>query len=114
MSGHYKKFKISGKIFWSFKKCLPIFATEMQVLDRISLIEQKLECIDALICEVSLHRNQIATKKKPNSPFLKAEKTGFLRTRNDIILSYKSELGTKKTKNRRFDYRTNTTKAKTF
>ena len=77
MSGHYKKFKISGKIFWPFKKCLPIFATEMQVLDRISLIEQKLECIDALICEVSLHRNQIATKKSRILRFLKQKRRGY-------------------------------------
>ena len=76
MSGHYEKFKISGMIFWSFKKCLPIFAAEMQVLDRISLIEQKLEGIDALIWEVSLHRIQIATKKSRIFRFLKKKRRG--------------------------------------
>ena len=89
---------ISGMIFWSCSKCSPTFAAELSALDRISAIEQKLECVDALIREVSLLRNEIATTKKPAFPFLKAAKTAFQRTQNDSTSSYQSSSVTKKPK----------------
>ena len=67
---------ISGMIFWSCSKCSPAFAEELSALDRISALEQKLKCVDALICEVSLLRNEIAKIKKSDFLFRRAAKTG--------------------------------------
>ena len=58
-------------------------------------MKTKLECVDSFFREVSLLRNEIATMKRPDFPFLIAAKTGFLRTRNE---SNESASGIKKRK----------------
>ena len=85
-------------IFWSCSKCSPTFAAELSIPNGIFAVEQKLECVHALIGEVSSLRNEIATIKNLDFSFLKAAKTGFQRTPNDSTSNYQSESGTRKRK----------------
>ena len=47
---------------------------------------------------VSLVRSEIATMKKPDFPFIRAAKTGLMRSRDESTSSYRSASGTKKPK----------------
>ena len=81
---------IRGMIFWSCAGCTPSFTAELSTPDRITAVEQKLDCVDSLIREVTMLQNEIALIKKPEFPFLKAAKSGPSRTRNDSSSSYHS------------------------
>ena len=59
---------------------------------------KKLDCVDSLIREVTMLRNEIALKRKPEFPFLKAAKSGPSRNRNDRSSSHHSATVNKKRK----------------
>ena len=63
---------IKGMIFWSCAGCTPSFNAELSALDRITAVEKKLDCVDFLIREVTMLRNEIALIKKPEFPFSKS------------------------------------------
>ena len=77
-------------IYWSCAGCTPIFTAELSALDRITAVEKKLDCVDSLIRECTVQRNEITLIKKPEFPFLKAAKNGPGRNRNDSSSSYHS------------------------
>ena len=52
-------------IYWSCAGCTPRFTAELSALDRITAVEKKLDCVDSLILEVTMVRNEIALIKKP-------------------------------------------------
>ena len=77
-------------IYWSCAGCTPSFTVELSALDRITAVEKKLDCVDSLIREVTMLRNEIALIKKPEFPFLKAAKSGPGWNRCDSSSSYHS------------------------
>ena len=88
---------LPGMIFWSCKTCLPTFAADISALNRISAME-KIECVDSLIRDVALLRNEVSLLRKPNFPFLNAAKTRFNRNRIDSSSSSQGISGSRKRK----------------
>ena len=86
---------IKGKIYWSFVGYTPSYTAELSASDRITAVEEKLDCVDSLIREVTMLRNEIALIKKPEFSFLKA---AHGRNRNDSSSSYHSATVNKKRK----------------
>ena len=64
-------------IYWSCNGCTPIFTAELSALDRITAVEKKLDCVDSLIREVTVLRNEIALVKKPDFAFSKVDLPGI-------------------------------------
>ena len=93
-------------IYWSCAGCTPIFTAELSALDRITAVEKKLDCVDSLIREVKMLRNEIALIKKPDFPFLKAAKSGPARSRNGRSSSYHSATVNKNRKADEFEFET--------
>ena len=77
-------------IYWSCAGCTPIRTAELSALDRIIAVEKKLDCVDSLIREVKMLRNEILLIKKAEFHFLKAAKSGPDRNRDDSSSSYHS------------------------
>ena len=75
-----------GMIFWSCPSCLPTFATDLSVLDRISALEVKLERKDSLISEIQSLKLEINSPRKPDYRYLRAA----FRNRTDITVSDRS------------------------
>ena len=75
-------------------------------LDRITAVEKKLACVDSLIGEMTMLRNEIALIKKPEFPFIKAAKSGPGRNRNDSSYRYHSATVNKKRKADDFEFET--------
>ena len=69
-------FQVRRMIYWSSAGCTPSFTAELSALERITAVEKKLDCVDSLIREVTMLRNEIALIKKPELTFLKAAKRG--------------------------------------
>ena len=86
--------------------CIPSFRAELSALDRITAVEKKLDCVDSLILDVKMLRNEIALIKKPEFPFLNAAKCGPHRNRNDSSSSYHSPTVNKKRKADDFEFET--------
>ena len=72
------------------------FAAEISALDRISAMEKKIECVNSRIRDVALLRNEVASLRKPDSPFLNADKTEFHRNRIESSSSSQGISGSKK------------------
>ena len=72
------------------------FAAEISALDRISAMEKKIECVNSRIRDVALLRKEVASLRKPDSPFLNADKTGFHRNRIESSSSSQGISGSKK------------------
>ena len=89
---------IKGMIYWSCAVCTLIFFAELSALDRIMTVEKKPDCVDSLISEVTMIRNEIALINKPEFPFLKAAKGGPGRNQNDSSSSYHRATANKKRK----------------
>ena len=77
-------------VYWTCAGCTPIFTAELSALDRNTAVEKKLDCVDSLIRDVTMLRNEITLIKKPEFPFLKAAKSRPGRNRNDRSSSYHS------------------------
>ena len=75
-------------------------------MDRITAVEEKLDCVDSLIREMTMLRNEIALIKKPEFPFFKAAKIGPGRKRNDSSSNYQSVTVNKKRKADEFEFET--------
>ena len=82
----------------------PIFTAELCALHRITAIEKKLDCVDFLVPEVTMLRNQIALIKKPGFSFLKPAKIGPARIRNDSSSTYHSATVNKTRKADEFEF----------
>ena len=65
---------LQGMVFWSCETCSPTFAAVISALDRITAMEKKTECVDSLIRDVALLRNEVVLLRKSNFPFLNAAK----------------------------------------
>ena len=62
----------TGMIFWSRPSCLPIFTIELLALDRISVLEVKLESVDSLISEFQVLKLEIFSLRKYEYTYLRA------------------------------------------
>ena len=79
---------IKRMIYWSRAGCTPSFTAELSALDKITAVEKKLDCVDSLILEVTMLRNEIALMKKPTSFFQKLYKVdpaGIETTAHSVI-----------------------------
>ena len=90
--------KIKGMIYWSCAGCTPSFTAELSALEKITAVDKKLDCVDSLIREVTMLRNEIALIKKAEFTFLKAANSGPTRNRNDNSSSHHSATVNKKRK----------------
>ena len=93
-----------GMIYWSCAGCTPSFTADLSALERITAVEKKLNCVDSLIREVTMLRNEIALIKKPEFPFIKAAKSGPSSNRNDSSSSHHSATVNKKRKADDFEF----------
>ena len=50
---------IKRMIYCSCVGCTPIFTAELSALDRVTAVEKKLDCVDFLIREITVLRNEI-------------------------------------------------------
>ena len=92
-------------IHWSCAGCTPSFTAELSALDRITVVEKKLDCVYSLIPEVRMLRNEIALIKKPEIPFLKAAKSGPGSNRIDSSSGYHIATVNKKRKADDFEFK---------
>ena len=92
-----------GMIYWSCTGYTPIFTAELSVLGRNTAVKKKLDCVDSLIREVTVLRNEISLLKKPDFLFLKAAKSGPARNRNDSSSTYQKATVYKKRKPDEFE-----------
>ena len=67
--GNSRTANIKGLIYLSCSGCTLIFTVELLPLDRITVVEKKLDCFDFLIRVVTVLRNEIVFIKKPVSYF---------------------------------------------
>ena len=75
----------------------PVFTAELSALDRNTADEKNLDCVDSLIREMTMLRNEIALIKKPEF-FLTVAKNWPHRNQNDSLSSYHSATVNKKRK----------------
>ena len=73
----------------------------------------KIECVDSLICDVALPRNEVALLTKPNFLHNNAAKTGCYRNRVDSSSKSQSNSGKKK-ESQRIRFGTYSKKTKSF
>ena len=94
---------IKEMIYWSCAGCSSSITAEQSALDRITTVEENLDCVDSLIHELPMLRNEIALIKKPE---LKTGKRGPGKNRNDSSYSYHSATVSKKRKADDFEFET--------
>ena len=95
-------FKFTSNDFLVVENMLNKFAADISALDRISAMEKKIECVNSQIRDVALLQNELASLRKPDSPFMNADKTGFHRNRIESSSSSQSISGSKKRKAEEF------------
>ena len=113
LSRHNEQFENQWNDFLSCIMRSPTIAAQWSEIDRITAIEQKLECVGALIFKTFLLRKEIATTK--NRVFsLKQRRRGAPENPNSQDFDISTCIRYQKAESPVFDVRINTEKAKIF